>query len=110
MRKYSNKQEKRIAELLGGNKVPNSGATDFRKGDVSTQDFLIECKTSAKPKKSVSIKKEWLEKNKEESFVMNKQYSILAFDFGDGEDYVILDILDFLDLLEAKRQLKEMIK
>ena len=60
-------------------------------GDVCTDDWLFECKTCMKEKESFGIKKEWLDKLKEERFAMGKSYSSLAFDFGDGEDYFIID-------------------
>lgn len=90
-RKYSKKQEDRVAKVVGGKVNANSGATSFFKGDVRTDHLLVECKTSTKEVKSVSIKKEWLEKLNEERFAMGKQHSILAFDFGDGKDYFIID-------------------
>ena len=90
-RKYSSKQEKRVAKDIGGKVTSNSGATRFYKGDISTDSMLIECKTKTTTSKSVSIKKEWLGKLKEERFAMGKSYSSLAFDFGDGEDYFIID-------------------
>lgn len=90
-RKYSKKQEDRIAKVVGGKVNSNSGATSFFKGDVRTDHLLVECKTSTKEVKSVSIKKEWLEKLNEERFAMGKQHSVLAFDFGDGKDYFIID-------------------
>lgn len=90
-RQYSKKQEKRVAKDLGGKVNANSGATGFYKGDVRTDYLLVECKTATKEVKSVSIKKEWLIKLKEEKFAMGKQHSVLAFDFGDGEDYYIID-------------------
>lgn len=90
-RKYSKKQEDRIAKVVGGKVNANSGATSFFKGDVRTDHLLVECKTSVKEVKSVSIKKEWLEKLNEERFAMGKQHSVLAFDFGDGKDYFIID-------------------
>lgn len=89
-RKYSSRQEKRVAKKLGGKVNSNSGATDFYKGDVRTNHILIECKTATKEVKSVSIKKDWLEKLNEEKFAMGKYYSSLAFDFGDGKDYFII--------------------
>jgi len=97
-KQYSNKQEKRVAKKLDGKVNSNSGATDFYKGDVSTDKMLIECKTSVKEVKSTSIKKEWLVKLKEEKFSMGKYHSALAFDFGDGEDYFIIDG-DLMELL-----------
>lgn len=90
-RKYSKNQEDRVAKVVGGKVNANSGATSFFKGDVRTDHLLVECKTSTKEVKSVSIKKEWLEKLNEERFAMGKQHSVLAFDFGDGKDYFIID-------------------
>lgn len=90
-RHYSKKQEKRVAKNLGGRVNANSGATGFYKGDVSTKNVLVECKTATKEVKSISIKKEWLEKLNEERFAMGKSHSALAFDFGDGKDYYIID-------------------
>lgn len=102
---YSNKQEKQVAKAIGGKQTSNSGATAFQKGDVFTDDWLIECKTSTSEKKSFSIQKEWLEKNKEEAFSMNRQYSALVFNYGpDEKNYYILDehtFKIFLELLEV---------
>ena len=101
---YSNKQEKHVAKAVGGKQVSNSGATAFNKGDVTTEQFLIECKTVINPVKSFSIKREWLDKNEEERFAMNKDYSALAFDYGDGVQYYIINETLFLELV---RLLKE---
>ena len=73
-RKYSSKQEKRVAKDIGGKVTSNSGATRFYKDDISTDSMLIECKTKTTTSKSVSIKKEWLDKLKEERFAMGKSY------------------------------------
>lgn len=89
---YSNRQEKKVAKALNGKQQSNSGATAFNKGDIVADDWLIECKTVTKEQSSFSIKKEWLIKNKEEAFAMNKSYSALAFDFGDNDEvYYVLD-------------------
>lgn len=98
---YSNKQEKQVAKAVQGTQVPNSGATAFNKGDVKTTSWLIECKTSTTKKKSFSVKKEWLEKNKEEAFAMGKLYNALAFDFGSGSNYYIVDEKTFIQMKEA---------
>jgi hypothetical protein len=101
---YSNKQEKKVAKFLNGKQVSNSGATAFNKGDVVTQDWLIECKTSTTEKQSFSIKKEWLEKNKEEAFAMRKDYNALCFDFGDnGKRYYVIDEKTFKELMEGMK-------
>lgn len=98
---HSNKQEKQVAKAVHGKQVANSGATALSKGDVRTKDWLIECKTSTTPKQSFSIKKEWLEKNKEEAFAMNKLYNALAFNFGTGNNYYIVDEKTFIQMKEA---------
>lgn len=98
---YSNKQEKIIAKSVGGHKVANSGATTFNKGDVVTDKVLIEAKTCASLKKSFSVKREWIDKNREEAFAMGKPYSAVAIDFGDGEQHYIISQKMFNMLLET---------
>lgn len=89
---YSNRQEKQVAKAVNGKQTVNSGATPFYKGDVVTDEWLIECKTTTQSKKSFTIKQDWLRKNKEEAFAMRKDYNALAFNFGmDGENYYIID-------------------
>jgi hypothetical protein len=101
---YSSRQEKKIAKAVDGKQTANSGATQWSKGDVTTDLFLIEAKTVTKEQKSFTIKKEWLDKNKEEAFAMNKPYSALAFDFGDGvQNYVISEEL----FIKLQNYLKE---
>ena len=94
-RKYSRAQEDRVAKAIGGKVNANSGATGFYKGDVRTKYFLVECKTSIKPVKSISIKKDWIDKLQEEKFSMGKNRIAIGFDFGDGEDYFIIDKRSF---------------
>lgn len=104
-RAASKRQESRVAKALGGRVQPNSGSTDYYKGDVTTDDMLIECKTSMKPKKSFSIQKEWLDKNELERFSMKKDYSGLVFDFGDkGEQYIVMELSQFKRLLSERKQ------
>lgn len=98
---YSSKQEKSVAKSIGGKQVANSGATPFHKGDVVTSDWLIECKTTTTNKQSFSIKKEWLDKNKEEAFAMNKRHNALAFQFGEDEpNYYVISEKEFKNYLE----------
>lgn len=96
---YSGKQEKHIAKELGGKQVSNSGATAFNKGDVVLNNWLLEAKTKTKETNSFSIKKEWLLKNREEAFTMNKVFNALVFDFGDGENYYVVDEKTFKEML-----------
>lgn len=59
-----------------------AGATLFKKGDIYNSDWLLEAKTCMKLQESFSIKKEWLDKLKQESFAMNKEFFALVFNFG----------------------------
>lgn len=105
-RYYSKKQENLIAKELGGSRQPNSGATMFSKGDVVLSDWLIEAKTKTSPSNSMTIHKEWLEKNAEEAFAMGKEHSALIFDFGDihyPQEYVVITLEEFKRLLEAQK-------
>lgn len=106
-RYYSSAQEKEVAKNLKGSRTPNSGATPFQKGDVSIDSLiLIECKTKTSPSESISIKKEWLEKNAKEALFMGKEYNTLAFNFGLNQpNYYIIDentFKQFLDYLKNK--------
>lgn len=102
----SNKHEKRTAKNIGASVQTSSGSSDFLKGDVISSKCLVECKTAMTEKKSFSIKKEWLDKVDEQCFAMGKKYPILAFDFGDGDNYYILNemvmkkFVEFLDSQE----------
>ena len=98
---YSKKQEDEVAKRFGGSRVKNSGATAWQKGDVTLQNILLECKTKMSESKSITIQKEWLEKNEKEALFMGKPYSALAFNFGPGQpNYYIIDESMFETLLE----------
>ncbi len=104
-RYYSDKQEKSVCKLLGANQSPNSGAGKFRKGDVFTESFLIECKTCMKDKDSFSIKKDWIIKNKAEAFTQRKSNQAIAFNFGpDQENYFVINEKLMKYLIEKLRE------
>ena len=102
-RSFSSKQERRVAEALGGRVQPNSGATDFRKGDVEAGSFLVECKTRERPSKSITLRREWFDKLRDEALFEGKRHTALAFSFGDGESWyavsedVFKRVLELLD-------------
>lgn len=101
-RYYSKKQEDAIAKKFGGARVKNSGATAWAKGDVNLDKWLIEAKTKMTPSASISIQKEWLEKNNKEALFMGKPHSALAFNFGPDEpNYFIIDEALFETLIAA---------
>ena len=98
---YSNRQEKKVAKVLKGKTVANSGAIPFGAGDVQADNWLLECKTMTEERKSFTVKREWLTKNKEEAFSMGKEFNALVFDFGDnGDRYYIIDERTFKLLKE----------
>lgn len=98
-RYYSKKQEDAIAKKLGGARVKNSGATAWEKGDVTTERFLLECKTRMTPSQSITIQKSWIEKIKQEALFVGKPHTALLFNFGpDEECYAIIneELFEFL--------------
>ena len=101
---YSSRQEKKIAKVVQGKQVANSGATAFSKGDVRNDLFLLEAKTHTEFKDSFSIKHSWIEKNREEAFQMGKRYSALVIDWGDGENHYLISESLFLQLLDYLRE------
>ena len=88
---YSKRQEKSVATAVHGKQTVNSGATPFYKGDVTTELFLLECKTKTSASKTMTVHKDWITKNEEEAFAMNKPYSAVVIDFGDGENYYLIN-------------------
>ena len=86
-RVYSDKQEKNVAKLVGGKQTKNSGATLFQKSDVLTKLFTIECKTKSKNSDSITIKKEWFDKQVMESIQMGKKYNAVVINFGPEAPY-----------------------
>lgn len=93
-RYYSNIHEKNICKLLGAKQTSNSGAGHWRKGDAHQEEasLLIECKTCVEEKKSFSIKKDWIEKNKEEAFNQRLNNTCIAFNFGpDQKSYFVIN-------------------
>ena len=93
-RYYSNEHEMQVCHLLDAKQTPNSGAGLWRKGDCIQEDasLLIECKTVTKEKQSMSIKKDWIEKDEEEAFMQRLDFSCIAFNFQPGgRNYFVID-------------------
>ena len=100
-RAFSKKQENSIAVATGGKRTPNSGATFAAKGDVLTDQFLLEAKTKTTHSDTITIRKDWFQKNREEAVFMGKPYSALVFNFGPGEEnHYIIDEDLFIILQE----------
>jgi hypothetical protein len=107
-RHFSKIQENAVAKAIGGQRTPNSGATPWSKSDVLSDKFAIECKTKTTSSESISIKKEWFSKQKQEAMFMGKPYSAIVFNFGpDEENHYIIDEYLFLELLNHLNTLEE---
>ena len=106
-RTFSKRQETDIAKALGGSRQPNSGATAWAKGDVKTDQFLLEAKTKTKPSETITIHKDWIQKNREEAAFMGKPYQAIVINFGPGEEnHYIIDEDLFITLLEYLKNIK----
>ena len=92
--KKSQAHEKRLEKVIGGSRAAASGAFWSRKGDVRSDDLLVEHKYTAK--KSMSFTSAVLKKITHEA-IMDGRTPVLAFHL-DGQDYVILLEDDFIEL------------
>jgi hypothetical protein len=94
--KQSLKHEKRLAKAIGGQRNVASGAFWFRKGDVRSQDLLIEHKWTGK--KSFTLKSDILEKITTEA-LLDSRTPVLGISLNDT-NYVVMDENDFLTMRE----------
>ena len=100
-KELSQRSEKRAATELGGKVQIASGAISGLKGDVVTDEFLVEDKIT-RSSTQVTLKKAWLDKIKREAFMAGRT-PLLRLTFGDeGEAYYVLRSRDFTDLLERE--------
>lgn len=107
----SKKQEQRITRSLKeiglqARTQMASGSIWFAKSDVISDLFQIEAKTRAKSSKTITVKKEWLDKIELEAFESNKTPATVI-SFGDTTDYFIIRDKDFLTLVEELIQLRK---
>lgn len=106
-RYYSDAHEKSICKALGGKQNSNSGAGHFQKGDVVIPEvsMLIEAKCCMSPKNSVSVKREWIEKNKQEAFMTRRQNHVVCINFEpDGDNFYVIDERLMKLLIEKLRE------
>lgn len=99
-----------------------SGALHFALGDMITEEeltaSLAEFKergsTDARGAKSITIKKEWLDKLKEEARQMNRNYYFLPFTFkGSDTDYVAMDydiLLSYIQTIQALHEHNQLLQ
>ena len=108
-RAKSSQQEKRIAKAMGGKQVIGSGSTPFLKGDVIVNQLFIEAKTKMVPSQQITVKKEWLEKAKEQAIATRKGDYAVAISFGDPKEYYIIEDNLMEDLYKSREALREII-
>lgn len=94
--KQSQKHEKRLAKKIGGKRNAASGALWSRKGDVRSDDLLIEHKWTGK--KQFTVKSDVIKKNVREA-ILEGRMPVIGIHL-DGEDYVILLEDDFMEMRE----------
>lgn len=100
IKRKSAKQEKRTAKEFGGKLTPASGAMWGAKGDVRTEDFLIENKYTDANKYKLELK--ILEKIEKEALKDNFRTPVLQVDIQELS-LVVLNHNDFLVLFEGYR-------
>ena len=92
--RQSERHERRLAKAVGGSRTAASGAFWSRKGDVRSTDLLIEHKWTGK--KSFTLTAQVLEKIMTEA-LLDGRIPVLGIHLN-GNDYVVLNEEDFLDL------------
>jgi hypothetical protein len=98
--RQSRKHEDRLAKAVGGSRTAASGAFWSRKGDVRSQDLLIEHKWTGKSQ--VTVKAAVLEKIVKEA-ILDGRTPVLGFHLN-GENYIMLDENDFLELRQKLQE------
>jgi len=98
MKKWQ-KKEKKDSSLFGGRVRPRSGGLWFMPGDVRTEEFLIDCKTT--DKNSFSVTSRMWKKIYSEALKCRK-LPCLSVQLGDGTEVVVLDKNDFLSFFQEK--------
>ncbi len=94
--KESQKHEKRLAKRVGGKRNAASGAMWNRKGDVRSDDLLIEHKYTGK--KQYTLKSIDLEKNVTNA-ILESRMPVFGISLN-SKNYVLLTEDDFLEMRE----------
>lgn len=86
----------------------NSGANPRKPGDLWNPRWLKEAKESgtisARGRTQITIKREWLEKARQEAFYIKRKFMLLFRFADDDKEYVVLDYDDLLELIELARR------
>jgi len=87
--------ERKVAKILGGKRIPSSGAAPGFKGDVEHPLFFIECKWGKHIPKTII---EWYLKAKEQAKKESKIPIVVMKPKGKHEEYVVISLTDFAKL------------
>lgn len=98
--------------IVDAKRQANSGALWYAKGDIKTQDYLMECKErgtlNARGEKTISIPKEWLTKQEMEAFQENRPFWVIPFRYkNDNTIYMIKSFDHEIEIYQEIRRLKE---
>lgn len=108
--KYDGKSKVGRGKVNEAKQTPNSGAFWSAKGDVSVEHALMEVKHrgtyTTKGKASISIQRDWLEKQRKEAIFEGKDYWYLPFGYKDFDEiYLVKDFDDELEHIKILRDL-----
>lgn len=98
--KESKKHEVRLAKKLDGQRSAGSGAFWSRKGDVRSQDLLLEHKWTGKA--SFTVKAAVLEKIVKEA-ILDGRMPLLGISLN-SENYILLTEDDFLEMRQLLQE------
>lgn len=97
----SKEQERRLAKKFGGEVQPGSGAPVNRKGDIVTDTYLMEAKTTSA--RQVTLRLDVLEKIEGEAFQARKNPALVITFEPARRDFVVLSMEDFQALMEKEK-------
>lgn len=77
---FSTRQEKMVANELGGHPIGGSGSRPCSPGDVRTWDWLVECKTHTTPNHSIYFNRKVWDKICEEAMAIHRKPVLIVDD------------------------------
>jgi hypothetical protein len=102
-------------QVVEAKRQKNSGAMWHAKGDIVLDHALMECKergtVTSRGAKTISIPKEWLEKQEKEAFQEQRDYWYLPFGYKGSDDIYLVKPYDHeLELIFELRKAREEIE
>lgn len=95
-RKRGGKFEKVVADFLGFEVVPYSGSNArYGYGDVRNDKWLIECKNITLDNNKLTVRKLWIDKNRERADNVNKRSAIAFMPSGRADKFILMEYEDF---------------